>query len=36
MNYESKFNEKAMERKGADTCPKETIGQNSVEDICST
>ena len=33
-NYESKFNEKAMERKGADTCPKETIGQNSEEDIC--
>ena len=33
-NYESEFNQKTMERKGADTCPKETIGQNSEEDIC--
>jgi hypothetical protein len=31
---ESKFDEKVMERKGTVTCPTETIGQNTEEDIC--
>ena len=31
---DSKFNAKALEKKGADTRPKETIGQNTEGDTC--
>lgn len=31
---DSKFNAKALEKKGADTCLRETHGQNTEEDTC--